>query len=225
MEIFDISLLTVRQTLSAIALPTKPRSISEEQARQFALARWLLEIEGHKLSEVRKMFESGLELGSDLTVAGIAAEIARAKQGLSMSDVAREFGLSLSTVRHMLEKLGLSSRRYFDSEAVARFAEARGLKASKLDNKGETRLSWQETKERNDSEMSKQQLCQQYGLSLLTVRQTIKSAGLSTSQQRYSPQEAQRFAQARRYLEQGWSYRKVAERMGSAMKPMVEVNG
>ena len=49
MGIFDVSLLTVRQTLSAIALPTKSRSISEELARQFALARWLLEIEGRKL--------------------------------------------------------------------------------------------------------------------------------------------------------------------------------
>ncbi|MGK7908819.1 MAG: hypothetical protein AB4040_16545, partial [Synechococcus sp.] len=60
MEMFDISLLTVRQTLKAIGLPTKAKLVTEQQAQQFALARWLLEVEGRQLSEIREMFEAGV---------------------------------------------------------------------------------------------------------------------------------------------------------------------
>ena len=63
----------------------------------------------------------------------------------------------------------------------------------------------------------------QFGIQLLTVRKTLQACGLSTTQRTYSPREVRRFAQARHYLEQGWSYREVANKMGATVRPITEV--
>ena len=213
MDMFDISLLTVRETLKAIGLPTRAKLISEQQARYFALARWLLEVEGRKLSEIEEMFDAGVELDSNCSFLGIAAELARAKQGFTVSDLALEYGLGETTVRRTLQKLGLGRRRYFDSDDISRFAQARQLHSTDTDSTDSVEASPQGCRERENPAWTKTCLCQRYGLSLLTVRRTLDAAGLSTRQQRYSELEVKRFALARDLISQGYTYSQVTQKL------------
>ena len=207
MTIFGISLPTVRQTLVAIGVPTKPTQISVEQAKQFSFARWLLEVEGKGLDEIRQIFKSEVQLDNAFSVKDIAKEISRAKTGLTVSGLASEFGLSESTVRRTLKSMGTENHRYLGPEDVARFAQTRSnsLNESSVSSYSETT--------RKDRSASKKQLAQQFGLSLLTVRRTLEAAGISTAKQRYPELEVQRFRLARRLIEQGWKYRQVAEQL------------
>ncbi|MEM9400551.1 MAG: hypothetical protein AAF984_10105, partial [Verrucomicrobiota bacterium] len=203
---------TVRQTLVAIGVPTKPTQISVEQAKCFSFARWLLEVEGKGLDEIRQIFKSEVQLDNAFSVKDIAREIARAKTGLTVSGLASEFGLSESTVRRTLESVGIEKHRFFEPEDVARFALARQTSPDKsvADSNSETT----DRKSRNrETSASKKQLAQQFGLSLLTVRKTLEAAGASTAKQRYSELEVQRFQLARKMIEQGWEYRQVAEQL------------
>ncbi|MEM9569157.1 MAG: hypothetical protein AAF974_12715 [Cyanobacteria bacterium P01_E01_bin.34] len=212
MAIFGISLPTVRQTLVAIGVPTKPTRISVEQAKYFSFARWLLEVEGKGMDEICQIFKSEVQLDNAFSVKDIAKEISRAKTGLTVLGLASEFGLSESTVRRTLESIGLEKHRFFGPEDVARFAQARHTSSNKslADSNSETT----DRKSRNrGSSRSKKQLAQQFGLSLLTVRRTLEAAGISTAKQRYSELEVQRFQLARKLIGQGWEYRQVAEQL------------
>ncbi len=212
MTIFGISLPTVRQTLVAIGVPTKPTRISVEQAKCFSFARWLLEIEGKGLEEIRHIFRSEVQLDNAFSVKGIAREIARAKTGLTVSDLASEFGLSESTVRRTLKSMGTENHRYLGPEDLARFAQTRPNSSNEpsVGSHSETTVKKGCNRE---SSASKKQLAQQFGLSLLTVRRTLEAAGISTAKQRYPELEVQRFRLARRLIEQGWKYRQVAEQL------------
>ena len=212
MAIFGISLPTVRQTLVAIGVSTKPTQISVEQAKQFSFARWLLQVEGKGLDEIGQIFKSEVQLDNAFTVQDIAKEISRAKTGLTVSGLASEFGLSESTVRRTLKGMGTEKHRFFEPEDVARFALARqnSSNGSSADSNLET--TGRESCNREFS-VSKKQLAQQFGLSLLTVRRTLEAAGISTAKQRYSELEVQRFRLARKLIEQGRKYRQVAEQL------------
>ena len=218
MDTFHINLITVRKTLAAIGVSTKPTRISDEQAQQFSLARWLIEVEGKTLNEIREIFEAGVELDSSYGTLSIAREIAQAKQGLTVADLALVFNLSDSTVRRTLQQLGLASHRYFQTEDVNRFARARETFTNDLGSTNHPKASRRQRISR-DFNATKKQLAREYGLTLLTVRRTLEVAGISTTKQRYSDLEVQRFQLARKLIDAGWQYKQVAQHLKANIEP------
>ncbi|MEM9568013.1 MAG: hypothetical protein AAF974_06860 [Cyanobacteria bacterium P01_E01_bin.34] len=216
-QLFAISLPTVRETLSALSIPTRQTHLSEREAKYFALARWMKSIEGLNYDEIARAFQLEPELDNSVSIADMALRLSEEQSsGMTKPELSQRYKLSLKTIKTTLEAMGLSSRKQrYSGQELEQFQKARQLK-------DRWKLSYSQLSEQLRTQagqfllgetLSKQELAKQYGIQLLAVRKTLQAAGLSTSKRRYSELESKRFRLARQLLEQGWQYSQVAARM------------
>ncbi|MGK7905768.1 MAG: hypothetical protein AB4040_00860 [Synechococcus sp.] len=228
-DLFEISLPTVRETLKTLTISTRQVSISEDDVKRFAALRWMIAYEGLRYSEIQQSLQNGLNVDSALGVEDIAKAIAaETSSWLTKKQLAEKFGISLHVVGATFRACGTSTtKQLYDPQDCKKFEEARQLKEQCQWNYLQIAQYFRGKLHQADEDLidrvSKQQLANQFGIQLLAVRKTLQACGLSTTQRTYSPREVQRFAQARHYLEQGWSYQKVANKMGAAERPITEV--
>ena len=221
-QLFAISLPTVRETLTALSIPTRQTYLSEREAKRFALARWMISVEGLNYDEIARAFHLEPNIDGSISPEDMAIRLSEEKSnGMTKSELAQRYKLNLKTVKTTLEAMGLSSKKHrYSQQELKQFEQACQLKER-------WKLSYSQLSEHLRTQtgqslpegegISKQELSKQYGIQILAVRKTLQAAGLSTSKRRYSELESERFKLARQLIERGWSYSQVAARLKGAI--------
>ena len=210
-----LSPAAVKKTLLACGLGLDSKKFVLQEIRLFAAARFLRWVEGFEYDEISALIHEGNHSydgaegqSIDAVAQWYRSEVDSRKSKIEMATL---FSISLKTVTRTVWVCDLPSRRqlYGDADcrafAMARFAIEQ-LKLTYFQARayfiGDCDLDWL-VQQFDDSYLTKQQLANLYGLSLLTVRATLKACGLPTDKRAYSSADVAIFERARYLLEEG----------------------
>ncbi|MEO0804549.1 MAG: hypothetical protein AAFY57_20125, partial [Cyanobacteria bacterium J06642_2] len=129
-QLFAISLPTVRETLSALSIPTRQTHLSEQEAKHFALARWMKSIEGLNYDEIARAFQLEPDIDSSISPADMALRMSEEQSsGMTKLELAQLYELNLKTVKATLEAIGISSKKHrYSRQELEQFEQVRQLK-------------------------------------------------------------------------------------------------